>query len=187
MPTLLTGGRVHDPINGVDGEVRDIWVDDGRIVAAPPGGRADATHDLAGCIVMPGGIDLHSHIGGGKVNIARMLMPEEHRRHLHPVQGGCRCGSGEATPSTFSTGYAYARHGKGRLMNGSLWALMMTRMTPSLALILPFFIVFRSVGLIDTRTALVIAYCSLILPLSSSAARTTRSFCFATAIRLPIL
>ena len=43
-------------------------------------------------------------------------------------------------------GYAYARHGKGRLMNGSLWALMMTRMTPSLALILPFFIVFRSVG-----------------------------------------
>ncbi|MGE3739705.1 MAG: ABC transporter permease subunit [Geminicoccaceae bacterium] len=64
-------------------------------------------------------------------------------------------------------GYAYARHGKGRLMNGSLWALMMTRMTPSLALILPFFIVFRTVGLIDTRTALVIAYCSLILPLST--------------------
>lgn len=64
-------------------------------------------------------------------------------------------------------GYAYARHGRGRLMNGSLWALMMTRMTPSLALILPFFIVFRSVGLIDTRTALVIAYCSLILPLST--------------------
>ena len=52
-------------------------------------------------------------------------------------------------------------------MNGSLWALMMTRMTPSLALILPFFIVFRTFGLIDTRTALVIAYCSLILPLST--------------------
>jgi multiple sugar transport system permease protein len=64
-------------------------------------------------------------------------------------------------------GYAYARHSKNRVMNGSLWALMMTRMTPSLALILPFFIVFRNVGLIDTRTALVIAYCSLILPLST--------------------
>ena len=60
---------------------------------------------------MPGGIDLHSHIGGGKVNIARMLMPEEHRQHLHPASGGCRCGSGVATPSTFSTGYAYARLG----------------------------------------------------------------------------
>jgi multiple sugar transport system permease protein len=64
-------------------------------------------------------------------------------------------------------GYAYARHGRSRIMNGSLWALMMTRMTPSLALILPFFIVFRTLDLIDTRTALVIAYCSLILPLST--------------------
>jgi multiple sugar transport system permease protein len=64
-------------------------------------------------------------------------------------------------------GYAYARHGRGKFMTGSLWALMMTRMTPSLALILPFFIIFRTVDLIDTRTALVIAYCSLILPLST--------------------
>jgi multiple sugar transport system permease protein len=64
-------------------------------------------------------------------------------------------------------GYAYARHPKSGLMNGTLWALMMTRMTPSLALILPFFIVFRTLDLIDTRTALVIAYCSLILPLST--------------------
>jgi ABC-type sugar transport system permease subunit len=64
-------------------------------------------------------------------------------------------------------GYAYARHPKNGLMNGTLWALMMTRMTPALALILPFFIMFRTLGLIDTRTALVIAYCSLILPLST--------------------
>ncbi|HRY24163.1 MAG: ABC transporter permease subunit [Geminicoccaceae bacterium] len=64
-------------------------------------------------------------------------------------------------------GYAYARHGRGKFMTGSLWALMMTRMTPSLALILPFFIIFRMADLIDTRTALVIAYCSLILPLST--------------------
>ena len=64
-------------------------------------------------------------------------------------------------------GYAYARHPKSGLMNGTLWALMMTRMTPALALILPFFIVFRTLDLIDTRTALVIAYCSLILPLST--------------------
>jgi ABC-type sugar transport system permease subunit len=64
-------------------------------------------------------------------------------------------------------GYAYARHPNSRLMNGTLWGLMLTRMTPSLALILPFFIVFRTLDLIDTRTALVIAYCSLILPLST--------------------
>jgi multiple sugar transport system permease protein len=64
-------------------------------------------------------------------------------------------------------GYAFARGGRSRFLGGSLWALMLTRMTPSLALILPFFIVFRAAGLLDTRTALVIAYCSLILPLST--------------------
>ena len=64
-------------------------------------------------------------------------------------------------------GYAYARHSKSRIMSGTLWGLMMTRMTPSLALILPFFILFRWLGLIDTLWALIIAYCSLILPLST--------------------
>ncbi|MBV9703509.1 MAG: ABC transporter permease subunit [Methylobacteriaceae bacterium] len=63
-------------------------------------------------------------------------------------------------------GYAYSRATRSRLMRGTLWALMLTRMTPSLALILPFFLVFKWLGLIDTRTGLVIAYCSLILPLA---------------------
>ncbi|MCP4382225.1 MAG: ABC transporter permease subunit [Hyphomicrobiales bacterium] len=62
--------------------------------------------------------------------------------------------------------YSYARHQHSKFMTSTLWVLMMTRMAPSLALILPFFILFRSLGLIDTRTALVIAYCSLILPLA---------------------
>jgi len=69
-------------------------------------------------------------------------------------------------------GYAYGTVGRpgqphGGFLRGSLWALMLTRMTPSLALILPFFIVFKTLGLLDTRAALVIAYCSLILPLST--------------------
>jgi multiple sugar transport system permease protein len=64
-------------------------------------------------------------------------------------------------------GYAYGTGTRGRFLTGSLWALMLTRMTPSLALILPFFIVFKTLGLLDTRAALVIAYCSLILPLST--------------------
>lgn len=109
MRLRLTGGRVHDPLNGIDGEVRDVWIENGRIASPAP--SADLTYDVTGCVVMPGGIDLHSHIGGGKVNIARMLMPEEHRRHVHDGAGGRRCGSGHCTPSTFTTGYDYARLG----------------------------------------------------------------------------
>ena len=53
----------------------------------------------------------------------------------------------------------FSRNRQSRFLSGSLWALMMTRMTPSLALILPFFIVFKTLGLLGyTRTALVIAY-----------------------------
>ena len=40
--------------------------------------------------------------------------------------------------------YAFSRNRESRFLTSSLWALMMTRMTPSLALILPFFIVFKT-------------------------------------------
>lgn len=110
MLTRLTGGRIVDPINKVAGEVRDLFIEDGRFVAAADKAPA-VTRDLSGRVVMPAGIDMHSHIGGGKVNIARMLMADEHREQVFHENGACRCGSGIATPSTFQTGYAYARLG----------------------------------------------------------------------------
>ncbi len=64
-------------------------------------------------------------------------------------------------------GYAFARHSKARLFSASLWVLLLTRMTPGLTLVLPFFIIYRGFGLIDTRTGLIIAYCSFLLPLSA--------------------
>ena len=64
-------------------------------------------------------------------------------------------------------GYGFAIAGRSRALRSALWALMLTRMTPSLVLILPFFMLFRAAGLLDTHTGLVIAYCSLILPLST--------------------
>ncbi len=64
-------------------------------------------------------------------------------------------------------GYAFARHDKAPAFRLSLWALLLTRMTPGLTLVLPFFIGFRAAGLIDTRTALMVSYCSFLLPLST--------------------
>jgi multiple sugar transport system permease protein len=40
-------------------------------------------------------------------------------------------------------------------------------MTPALTLVLPFFICYRTLSLIDTRTGLIIAYSSFLLPLSA--------------------
>jgi multiple sugar transport system permease protein len=64
-------------------------------------------------------------------------------------------------------GYAFARFGKARFFRVSLWALLLTRMTPALTLVLPFFICYRTLSLIDTRTGLIIAYSSFLLPLSA--------------------
>jgi multiple sugar transport system permease protein len=70
-------------------------------------------------------------------------------------------------------GYAFARHGHRRFFGASLWALMLTRMIPGLTLVLPFFILFRMLGLMDTRLALIISYSSFLLPLSAWMMKTT--------------
>lgn len=111
MLTKLTGGTVYDPMNGVDGETRDIYIQDGRIVAPAPNAKIDREYPLQGRVVMAGGIDPHSHIGGGKVTIARMLMPEDHLGHEVARTELTRAGCGHAIPSTLTSGYRYAEMG----------------------------------------------------------------------------
>ena len=49
----ICGGRLYDPTNGVNGEIRDLWVQDGKIVAAPldPSVRGDLTLDATGMVI----------------------------------------------------------------------------------------------------------------------------------------
>ncbi|PWG73306.1 formylmethanofuran dehydrogenase subunit A, partial [Enterococcus hirae] len=58
-----------------------LWILDGRVTAPPsdPAVRPDRVHDATGMIVMPGGVDMHCHIAGPKVNAARKMRPEEKR------------------------------------------------------------------------------------------------------------
>lgn len=108
----LAGGRIFDPANGRDGAPGDLFLRDGRITADPgPGARVDHSYDVNGRVVMAGGIDIHSHIAGGKVNLARMLMTGDHRCHVDVRTELKRGGGGHATPSTFVTGYRYAEMG----------------------------------------------------------------------------
>ncbi|MGH8756468.1 MAG: formylmethanofuran dehydrogenase subunit A, partial [Burkholderiales bacterium] len=102
MLLKLTGGKIYDPANQVNGEVRDVFVRDSRIVSAPASGeKIDREHDVSGRIVMAGAIDLHTHIGGGKVNIARNMLPEDHRGDIVERTSLTRSGCGHAVPSTF--------------------------------------------------------------------------------------
>ena len=111
---VIMGGYVYDPAHGVDGQVKDLWVRDGVIVAAPTDPRATAVRTLnaRGLVVMPGGIDMHCHIAGPKVNTARKMRPEEKRR-AKPVRRTAVTHSGTmgSVPSTFATGYKYTALG----------------------------------------------------------------------------
>jgi len=102
----IAQGRVYDPANGIDGEVRDVCLDGGKVVEEVP---SDATRlDARGMVVMPGGVDIHSHIAGPAVNAARKLAPEEHRDDVVDRTAVMRSGTGGTVPSTFATGYRYA-------------------------------------------------------------------------------
>jgi formylmethanofuran dehydrogenase subunit A len=101
----LAGGRLCDPESGYSSDlVADLYVQDGLIVDAKSDAvamrlmsTADRTIDCSDCVVMAGGIDLHTHIGGGKVTLARMLMPDS-----------MPC---DFLPSTRTAGNAYLRMG----------------------------------------------------------------------------
>ncbi len=112
MLKRLTGGCVYDPANGIDGEVLDLYIREGVIVAPPENGQApDETIDVSGRVVMAGAIDLHTHIGGGKVNIARMMLPEDHAGDLVARGRHPHAACGRAAPATPTTGYRYAEMG----------------------------------------------------------------------------
>ncbi|MFK5950311.1 MAG: formylmethanofuran dehydrogenase subunit A [Methylococcales bacterium] len=111
MLTKLTGGIVYDPANKVNGKKKDIYIKDGKIVNKPRNVEPDKEYNITGKVVMAGAIDLHTHIGGGKGNIARMLMPENHRIDAVAHTDIKRAGTGHAMPSTFITGYRYAEMG----------------------------------------------------------------------------
>ena len=116
----ILGGRIYDPQNGKDGEVGDIWVKNGRVVAAHEIDRERAeVVDAAGLVVMPGGVDIHAHIAGGEVNAGRKMRPEDHRRHERARSGSLRAGAGGTVPSTHLTGYLYSELGYTTVMQAS--------------------------------------------------------------------
>ena len=116
---IVKNGYVYDPLNSIEGEKKDIFVKDGRIVEEVKEQGAEII-DASGKIVMPGGVDLHSHIAGSKINIGRLLRPEDHRKDVVKRGKYTRSGVGYSCPSTFVTGYRYAEMGYTSVMEAAM-------------------------------------------------------------------
>ena len=121
----IINGKVYDPRNGINGENQDVWIKDGKIVSVDEIDRTQAEIiDAAGLIVMAGGVDIHSHIAGGKVNSGRKMRPEDSRGHERVRTSVTRSGSGLSVPSCFKTAYSYVEMGYTTVMEGASPPLM---------------------------------------------------------------
>jgi formylmethanofuran dehydrogenase subunit A len=110
----ISQALIHDPAQNIDGVVGDLWIRDGVVVAAPsdPSEKPDRVVDARGLVAMAGGVDMHCHIAGPKVNLARKMRPED-KRLAEPVRRTLETRSGTvgSVPSTFATGYLYTGMG----------------------------------------------------------------------------
>ncbi len=111
--TIIRNGYVFDPLNGINGDVADIFIKDGKVVSGLTSTeQRDATIiDATGKTVMPGGVDSHSHVAGAKVNAGRLMRPEDHYKSVRKMTGVTHSGSGYTVPSVYKQGYDYAAMG----------------------------------------------------------------------------
>jgi len=119
LSLLIRNGFVFDPLNGVNGEKMDLSINNGKIVEKVNEKKAKVI-DASGLTVMAGGVDIHTHIAGSEVNAGRLLRPEDHFKDVEVKTETTRSGVGHSVPSTFTTGYRYARMGYTMICNPSM-------------------------------------------------------------------
>ena len=98
MKTLIFGGRVIDPANGVDGQF-NILLENGKVAWIGEGmPQADETVDATGKIVTPGFVDIHMHEDPVKDGeIAQCIFPMMLRQGVTTAVGG-NCGGNVYDP-----------------------------------------------------------------------------------------
>ncbi|WP_457549655.1 formylmethanofuran dehydrogenase subunit A [Archaeoglobus sp.] len=104
----IKNGFVIDPKNGI-AEVMDLFVKDGKIVEDLDESKCKVI-DAKGKVVVAGGIDIHAHIAGAKINVGRKMRPEE-MRYPRFKANGLRSGVGRVLLTSPAIGYEYARMG----------------------------------------------------------------------------
>ena len=107
MLIQLKSGNVYDPHNKIFNIKKDIYIEDGSIVDKKHiSSKIDKVINCSNKIVMPGAIDMHTHIGGGKVNIARLMLEEFHNEEDPNFDM-----TAIIAPSTLKTGLKYIEMG----------------------------------------------------------------------------
>jgi formylmethanofuran dehydrogenase subunit A len=72
----LANAHIVDPTHPRHGQTSSLFIENGQFVPLQPQRQPDQRIDLEQQLVMAGAIDIHTHIGGGKVNLSRLLMAD---------------------------------------------------------------------------------------------------------------
>ena len=121
----LKNGFIIDPKNSENARRDDVWICADKIVAAPSSPPINCQNiDLDGRLVMAAGIDMHSHIAGGKVNLSRQIMASQRRERQFSQNAGRgatpnlklrrdmqRPDFDDVTPHATATAYRYSEMG----------------------------------------------------------------------------
>ena len=110
---IIKNGSVFDPLNEINGDKKDIFIREGKVVPALSSAeqRDALIIDARRKTVMPGGVDSHSHVAGTKVNAGRLMRPEDHYKSVQAKTAITHSGSGYTVPSVYKQGYDYAAMG----------------------------------------------------------------------------
>ena len=114
MKFKIINGLVYDPTQNFNKKKKTIYVLNEKIVSPKENEKKNykTTFDAKGKIVMAGAIDIHSHIAGGNVNNARLLMPEVHKKFVENTLKNREFLPGKGSRwTTNGTGYRYAEMG----------------------------------------------------------------------------
>ncbi len=107
----IKNGIVIDPKNGVKAEKMDIFVKNGKIVEeSEVKGEDVKVIDASNKLVVAGGVDMHAHIAGSKINTGRTMRPEE-MRVVRNIAGKFRASVGRVLLTSPAIGYEYAKMG----------------------------------------------------------------------------
>lgn len=115
---IIKNGCVIDPTQGINGQKMDICIKDGKIVDKVS--KAAKVVDATGKTVMAGGVDVHSHVAGPKVDAGRLFRPEDKLFKSPNRKSNLRMEMGYSVPSVSKTGYDYARLGYGFVMEAAM-------------------------------------------------------------------
>jgi formylmethanofuran dehydrogenase subunit A len=110
MNLHIKNGIVIDTKNGIKAEKMDIFVKGGKIVEESEIEGDVKVIDASNKLVVAGGVDMHAHIAGSKINSGRAMRPEE-MRIVRQTAGKLRTSMGRVLLTSPAIGYEYAKMG----------------------------------------------------------------------------